>query len=64
MVRMNQAVDRMEGMGFYGQISLAITGSGRQQVRATALKVRGRGGISADLGISEPGAKEDLSDWS
>ncbi len=61
--RMNQAVDRMEGMGFHGQISLAVTGSGRQQVRATALKVRGRGGMTADLGISEPGAKEDLSDW-
>ncbi|MBE7196736.1 MAG: phage tail tape measure protein [Parafilimonas terrae] len=61
--RMNQAVDKMEGMGFHGQISLAVTGSGRQQVRATALKVRGRGGMTADLGISEPGAKEDLSDW-
>lgn len=58
----NQAVDRIEGMGFHGQISLAVTGSGRQQVRATALKMRGRGGITANLGISEPGAKEDLSD--
>lgn len=62
--RLDRVADRMEGMGFHGQISLAVTGSGRQQVRATALKVRGRGGMSADLGISEPGAKEDLSDWS
>jgi hypothetical protein len=61
--RMHQAADRMEGMGFHGQISLAVTGGGRKQVRATALKVRGRGGMTADLGISEPGAKEDLADW-
>ena len=61
--RMHQAADRMEGMGFHGQISLAVTGGGRQQVRATALKVRGRGGMTADLGVSEPGAKEDMADW-
>lgn len=61
--RLYRVTDRMEVMGFHGQISLAVTGSGRQQFRATALKVRGRGGMSADLGISEPGAKEDMSDW-
>lgn len=57
--RMNQAVDRMEGMGFHGQISLAVTGSGRQQVRATALKVRGRHGMTADMGVTMPDLDRD-----
>ena len=61
--RMHEAVDRMEGMGFHGQIQLAVTGSGRDQVRATGMRTRGRGGMSADLGISMPGAKESDGDW-
>ena len=61
--RMHQAADRMEGMGFHGQIQLAVTGSGRDQVRATGMRTKGRGGMSADLGISMPGAKESDSDW-
>lgn len=61
--RMHQAADRMEGMGFHGQIQLAVTGSGRDSVRATGMRTRGRGGMSADLGVSMPGAKESDGDW-
>ena len=59
--RMHAAAERFENASFHGQIEL--TGLRRSGVRATSLKVRGRGGMTADLGISEPGAKEDLSDW-
>ncbi|SEI14983.1 phage tail tape measure protein, TP901 family, core region [Methylobacterium sp. 275MFSha3.1] len=52
-------VDRLQDMGFHGQISLAVTGSGRQQVRATALKMRGRGGMTADMGITLPDLERD-----
>ena len=31
--------------------------------RATALRVRGRSGMTDDLGISEPGTKDDMADW-
>ncbi|WP_267423181.1 phage tail tape measure protein [Methylobacterium sp. GC_Met_2] len=54
-------VDRLADMGFHGQIE--VTGLRRAGLRATSLKIRSRGGI-ADLGVTEPGAKEDLSDWS
>ena len=59
--RMHAAAERFENASFYGQIE--VTGLRRSGIRATSLKVRGRGGMTADLGISEPGAKEDLSDW-
>ncbi|MGU3417754.1 phage tail tape measure protein [Methylobacterium sp. D54C] len=52
-------VDRLSDMGFHGQISLAVTGSGRQQVRATALKVRGRHGMTADMGVTMPDLDRD-----
>lgn len=52
-------MDRLQDMGFHGQISLAVTGSGRQQVRATALKMRGRGGMTADMGITLPDLERD-----
>lgn len=39
-----------------------VTGFLRAGLRATSLKIRSHGGI-ADLGVMEPGAKEDLSDW-
>lgn len=54
-------VDRLQDMGVHAQVE--VTGLRRSGLRATALRVRGRGGMSADLGVSEPGAKEDLSDW-
>ena len=53
-------VDRLADMGFHGQIE--VTGLRRAGLRATSLKIRSHGGI-ADLGVTEPGAKEDLSDW-
>ncbi|WFS06244.1 phage tail tape measure protein [Methylobacterium sp. 391_Methyba4] len=59
--RMHAAAERFENASFHGQIEL--TGLRRSGLRATSLKIKGRGGMSADLGISEPGAKEDLSDW-
>ena len=54
-------VDRLADMGFHGQIE--VTGLRRAGLRATSLKIRSHGGI-ADLGVTEPGAKEDLGDWS
>jgi hypothetical protein len=48
-------------MGFHGQIE--VTGLRRAGLRATSLKIRSRDGI-ADLGAAEPGAKEDMTDWS
>lgn len=59
--RMHAAAERFENASFHGQIEL--TGLRRSGLRATSLKIKGRGGMSADLGITEPGAKEDLSDW-
>ena len=59
--RMHAAAEKLENAGFHGQIE--VTGLRRSGIRATSLKVRGRGGMTADLGISEPGAKEDMSDW-
>lgn len=53
--------DWLQNMEFHGQIEL--TGLRRSGVRATSLKIRSRGGGTADLGVSEPGTKEDLSDW-
>jgi hypothetical protein len=58
--RMHAAAERFENASFHGQID--ITGLRRSGVRATAVRVRSRGGLTADMGISEPGAKEDLSD--
>lgn len=58
-------VDRLAGMGFHGQIE--VTGLHKAGMRATALKVRGRGGLTADMGITEMGAKlnsGDPADWS
>ena len=54
-------VDRLADMGFKGQIE--VTGLRRAGLRATSLKIRSHGGI-ADLGVTEPGAKEDLADLS
>ncbi|WP_267355258.1 hypothetical protein [Methylobacterium sp. GC_Met_3] len=59
--RMHAAAERFENASFHGQIEL--TGLRRSGVRATSLKIKSGGGMSADLGISEPGAKEDMSDW-
>ena len=58
IAELGRHVDRFGQSGFHGQIEL--TGLRRSGVRATSLKIRGRGGITADLGVSEPGAKEDL----
>ncbi|WP_139234254.1 hypothetical protein [Methylobacterium pseudosasicola] len=60
--RMHAAAEKFENAGFHGQIE--VTGLRRSGLRATSIKMRGRGGLTADMGISEPGAKEDLSDWS
>lgn len=57
--KMLAAAERIEGSGFHGQIQLAVTGGGRDQVRVTGVKAQGRGAVSADMGITMPGAKED-----
>ncbi|WP_457107127.1 hypothetical protein [Methylobacterium sp. P5_C11] len=62
IAELGRHVDRFGQSGFYGQIEL--TGLRRSGVRATSVRVKSRGGLTADMGISEPGAKEDLSDWS
>ncbi|MCJ2077887.1 phage tail tape measure protein [Methylobacterium sp. E-016] len=55
-----QHVDRLAGMGFHGQIDLSVSGGGGQ-VRATSLRVKGRGAMTADMGITMPDLKD--SDW-
>ncbi|MGU3417649.1 phage tail tape measure protein [Methylobacterium sp. D54C] len=59
--RMHAAAERFENASFHGQIE--VTGLQKAGMRATAVKVRSRGGLTADMGVSMPGAKEDLSDW-
>lgn len=59
--RMHAAAERFENASFHGQISLSVSGAGA--VRAKAMRIRSRGAVTADMGISEPGAKEDVSDW-
>ena len=58
-----QHVDRLADMGFDGNIQVSLSGSGSRQARVTGLSAKGRGGMSADMGISMPGAKESDSDW-
>lgn len=53
-------VDRLQDMNFHGRVDVALTGGGG---RVTGLRAKGRG-MTADMGISEPGAKDDDSDWS
>ncbi|AIQ91173.1 phage tail tape measure protein [Methylobacterium oryzae] len=50
-------VDRLADMGFHGQIE--VTGLHRAGMRATGLKVRGRGGMTADMGITLPDLERD-----
>lgn len=47
-------------MSFHGQIE--VTGLRQAGLRATSMRIKARGGLSADLGVPEPGAKEDMSD--
>jgi hypothetical protein len=61
--KMLAAAERIEGSGFHGQIQHAVTGSGREWVRLTAMKTQGRGVVSADMGVSMLGAKESNSGW-
>ena len=50
-------VDRLADMGFHGQIE--VTGLQRAGMRATGIKVRGRGGMTADMGVSMPDIERD-----
>ena len=50
-------VDRLADMGFHGQIE--VTGLHRAGMRATGIKVRGRGGMTADMGVSLPDLERD-----
>ncbi|MDE4910853.1 phage tail tape measure protein [Methylobacterium sp. 092160098-2] len=50
-------VDRLADMGFHGQIE--VTGLHRAGMRATGIKVRGRGGMTADMGVTLPDLERD-----
>ena len=62
VAELGRHIERFGESGFHGQIE--VTGLRQAGLRATSLKVRSRGGLTADMGITCPGAKEDLSDWS
>ena len=67
---MNAAADKIQAAaeifkdsGFHGQIQLALSGDGARQARVTGLRTKGRGIVTADMGVSMPGAKESDGDW-
>lgn len=62
VAELGRHIERFGQSGFHGQIE--VTGLRQAGLRATSMRIKARGGLSADLGVTEPGAKEDLSDWS
>lgn len=62
VAELGRHIERFGQSGFHGQIE--VTGLRQAGLRATSLRVKGRGGLTADMGVTDPGAKEDLSDWS
>lgn len=57
--RMHAAAERFEQASFRGQIEVVASGG----VRAKGMRIRSRGAVSADMGVSMPGAKESDDDW-
>jgi hypothetical protein len=57
--RFHAAAERMENAGFHGRVDVALSGGGG---RVTGLRTKGLG-MSADMGVSMPGAKESDDDW-
>ncbi|MFF9552730.1 phage tail tape measure protein [Methylobacterium fujisawaense] len=65
VAELGRHIERFGQSGFHGQIE--VTGLRQAGLRATSLRVKGRGGLSADMGITEMGAKlnaGDPADWS
>ncbi|KQS59499.1 phage tail tape measure protein [Methylobacterium sp. Leaf361] len=61
VAELGRHIERFGQSGFHGQIE--VTGLRRAGLRATSLKVKGRHGLSADMGISEPDVEQDAGDW-
>lgn len=59
--RMHAAAEKLENANFHGQIE--VTGLRRAGLRATSMRIKASSGLTADMGVTDPGAKEDLSDW-
>lgn len=59
---MHAAAERFEQASFHGQISVSVSGAGGARTRG--MRIRSRGAVSADMGVSMPGAKESDDDWS
>ena len=53
------ADDRLQDMAFHGQMDVRLLGGGG---RVTGMRAKGKG-MSADMGVSMPGAKESDDDW-
>ena len=61
VAELGRHIERFGQSGFHAQIE--VTGLRQAGLRATSMRIKARGGLSADLGMTEPGAKEDMSDW-
>lgn len=61
VAELGRHIKRFGQSGFHGQIE--VTGLRQAGLRATSMRIKARGGLSADMGVTDPGAKEDLSDW-
>ncbi|ACB27132.1 phage tail tape measure protein [Methylobacterium radiotolerans] len=65
VAELGRHIERFGQSGFHGQIE--VTGLRQAGLRATSLRVKGRHGLTADMGITEMGAKlnmGDPADWS
>jgi hypothetical protein len=62
VAELGRHIERFGQSFFHGQIE--VTGLRQAGLRATSLRVKGRGGAHRRYGVTDPGAKEDLSDWS
>ena len=57
--RMHGAAERFENASFHGQIDI----TGHNGVRPRGMRIKSSGAVSADMGVSMPGAKESDGDW-
>ncbi|WP_075380573.1 phage tail tip lysozyme [Methylobacterium phyllosphaerae] len=57
--RMHAAAERFEQASFHGQIEVVASGG----MRPRGMRIKSRGAVTADMGVSMPGAKESDDDW-
>ncbi|MGX9981980.1 phage tail tape measure protein [Methylobacterium fujisawaense] len=57
--RMHAAAERFEQASFHGQIEVVPSGG----MRTRGMRIKSRGAVTADMGVSMPGAKESDDDW-